>query len=170
MKLQFQLFCCLIIFLTFQYVFAESKTSVSSQGVTIVSAKLNEMDIKIEIRTREIDIGQLSDEFPRVYESENCCTYSRYPCSVVYNIRISVNGKSIFVPRSAICDLSDLNTAEIILENDLAVLSLTGGDASESYFVKIEFNSHRVKRKILGSSIEPSQPIAITNYYELVIG
>ena len=123
------------------------QTPVKSTGETIIAARYPDLAIQAKIATHEIAIGQPSDGRPEVIRSN--CTYSRYPCSIVDHIDISVNGKSIFVPRSVFSDLADLNWAEIRVNKNSATLILDGGDASESYTLKIFFDAQRVKSRIL---------------------
>jgi len=70
---------------------------------------------------------------------------SRYPCSVVDRIEIVVNGHALFVPRSLFCVLADLNTAEIDVNKRSSVLRLDGGDAAESFILKIEFDAKHAR-------------------------
>ena len=119
--------------------------------------------------THEVQIGKPSDKRPDVIRS--ACTYSKYPCSIVDYIDVSVNGTPIIVPHSVFCDLTDLNTAEVRANKNISVLILTGGDASESYIVKIEFDKDRVKRRSKYwseySEDEPSEEII---YHEQIMG
>jgi len=140
---------------------------VASQGETLVAATAGNLNVQIIIITHELQIGKPSDGKPSVTQSS--CTYSRYPCSIVERIEITVNGNSLFIPRSVFCDLADLNNAEVITGENEAVLTLYGGDASESYMVKIEFDSDKVKRRILSSAIFPDKPLQKTIYSAQVL-
>jgi hypothetical protein len=126
---------------------AEKQTPVKSAGETVIAGSYTNLAIRVKIAMHEVIIGKPSDGRPEAIRSN--CTYSRYPCSVVDYIDINVNGKSIFVPRSAFSDLADLNSAEIYASKESATLMLFGGDASESYTLKILFNAERVKGRIL---------------------
>ena len=106
-----------------------------------------------------------SDERPDVVTTG--CTYSRYPCSVVDLIIIVVNGRPIIVPRAAFCNLADLVKADLQMGQKGAVLTLNGGDASESYLVKIRFNRERV----MGLSLfggESGKKLQETTFYKVV--
>jgi hypothetical protein len=118
---------------------------VASKGETIVSSAAGQSKVQVKIKTHEMQIGKPSDPRPAVIESN--CTYSRYPCSIVDRIEITVDGNSLFVPRSAFSDLADLNRAEISVGKDGSTLRLEGGDGSESLIVKIEFDATQVKRR-----------------------
>ncbi|MEW5950237.1 MAG: hypothetical protein AB1711_12630 [Thermodesulfobacteriota bacterium] len=136
---------------------------VASKGETVVVAKSAKFNVQVKIRTYEVQIGKPSDKRPDVIRSS--CTYSKYPCSIVDYIDIIVNDKAILVPRSVFCDLADLNTAEVKIEQKKAILTLTGGDASESYIVKIEFDKERVKRRVTSSGMLPDEPSQETIYH-----
>ena len=60
------------------------------------------------------------------------------------SLQIRVNGAALPVPRSAYFDLVDLSSATIDLSSKGGSLMLQGGDASESYNVRIRFNKNRV--------------------------
>lgn len=141
---------------------------IASKGETVVVAKSAKFNAQVKIRTHEVQIGKPSEKRPDVIRSS--CTYSRYPCSVVDGIDIFVNGEQIFVPRSVFCDLADLNTAEIKIGQKESILTLHGGDASESYFVKIEFDAQRVKCRRKFSSMAPDKASQETVYRRVVIG
>jgi hypothetical protein len=136
-------------------------------GDTVIVAKSAKLNVQVTITTHEEQIGKPSDPRPDVIRSN--CTYSKYPCSIVDGIGIAVNDKSIFVPRSVFCDLADLNTAEIKIGEKESILTLVGGDASESYVVKIIFDSGRVKRRVKESGMLPDQPTQETTYHRRVI-
>jgi hypothetical protein len=131
----------------------QASTRAASRGETLVVATSGRLKVQVKIKTHEIKIG----ERPAVIESS--CTYSRTPCSVFDRIDITVNGKPLFVPRSAFCDLADLNYAEIEVDQKASFLRLGGGDASEAYRAKIEFDATGVKRRTLSSDTEPNQPL-----------
>jgi len=95
---------------------------------------------------------------------DSACTMSRIPCSVVDGLEIEVAEKPVFVPRSVFADLADVNDAKLVMQKGAYVLLLTGGDASESYIVKIMFNSQRVTYRSLTSGEFPGHPIQETIY------
>ncbi len=140
---------------------------MASKGETVVVGKSPKINVQVKIGTHEVQIGNPSDERPDVNRAS--CTYSQYPCSAVDYIDIAVNDKAIFVPRSVFCDLADLNTAEIKIKPKKAILILTGGDASESYVVKVEFDRERVKHRVTFSGEFPDKPLEETIYYSVII-
>ena len=136
--------------------------AVRSQGDTVIVNRANGQLTQVKIRTHEVQIGKSSD--PRPTRIDSNCTYSRFPCSVVDSVEISVSGDSVFVPRSVFVDLADLNTAELLAGKEDEILRLSGGDGSEGYVVKIVFNANRVKRRTVASGTEPNQPLQTTIY------
>src|SRR5580658_7304341 len=119
---------------------------VASQGTTAIAAVFGAAPVSIKITTHEIDIGKPSDAPGKRLGS---CTYSRFPCVAVDDLDISVNGKRLFVPRSVYADLTDINVASLHQEKKQYVLTLLGGDASESYTVNVFFNGAIVKERTL---------------------
>ena len=140
---------------------------IASKGETNIVAKSANFNVQVKIKTHEVQIGKPSDKRPDVIRSS--CTYSEYPCSVLDYLDIFVNEKRIFVPRSAYCDLADLNTGEVKIESKKGILTLTGGDASESYIVKIEFDQERVNRRVTSSGMLPDEPSQETIYHRVII-
>jgi len=143
-------------------------TSVASRGETLVVATAGKLTMRVTIKTHEMQIGKPSDGRPAVIQSN--CTYSKYPCSIVDRVDITVNGNPLFVPRSVFCDLADLNKAEIKASESQSILTLYGGDASESYIAKIEFDATQVKRRTLSSGMSPDKPLQETIYHIVVVG
>lgn len=146
----------------------QSSTEVAPQGETLVEAIAGKSTVQVKLKTHEVQIGKPSDPRPAVIESN--CTYSKYPCSIVDQLGITVNGTPLFVPRSAFADLADLNKAEIKVAKSGWVLTLDGGDASEGYIVKIYFDATRVERRALSSGTEPNRPLQVTTYNVVVEG
>ena len=66
------------------------------------------------------------------------------------------------------CDLADLNVATIKVGQEVSLLTLTGGDAALSYYVKIEFDSHRVTSRILLDG-ETDMPLEERKYYQVIV-
>jgi hypothetical protein len=160
---------CLCTALTIDIAQADQTSAgVASQGETLVVANGGKSTVQVKIKTHEINIGKSSDPRPTVIESS--CTYSKYPCSIVDRLDILVNGRPLFVPRSAFADIADLNKAEITITKSDFILKLDGGDASEGYIAKLEFNAIRVKRRTLASGTLPDQPLQETIYHVVVEG
>jgi hypothetical protein len=51
----------------------------------------------------------------------------------------------------------------------MSVLTLAGGDASESYVVTIEFDGEDVRRRTLASALAPKRLLEDTRYYTVVL-
>lgn len=168
MKCPYLLICfCAVLFMS-AAIAGQGSVGVLSQGETHIALSSGKTNVQVVIKTHEVQIGKPSDPRPGIIESN--CTYSRYPCSVVDFIGITVNGVRLFVPRSAFADLADLNLGKIEASKMGWVLTLTGGDASESYVVKIEFDTNGVNKRTVFSAMAPDKPVEQTNYYEVVIG
>jgi uncharacterized Fe-S center protein len=145
----------------------QERKPVAPTGETVIVANSPKFSVRVKIVTHEVDIGKPSDGRPKVIRSR--CTYSRYPCSIVDRLNITVNGKSVHVPCSVLCSVTaDLNTAEVKIEQNKSILILTGGDASESYIVKIEFNGEMVTHSVVFSGEAPDEPLAEITYHQVI--
>jgi len=160
-------FFCFVVSVTCVRADQTSKP-VAPQGDTLVFSTTSKLTAKVTITTHEVQIGKPSDGRPDVILSN--CTYSKYPCSVVDRLQIVVNGNSLFVPRSAFSDLADLNNAEIEVAKNGWILRLGGGDASETYIVRILFDGTQVKRRTVSSGTLPNKPMQETIYHRVVEG
>jgi len=127
-------------------VLSSTETKIPQQGEISLSATFDNSRILVTFWTRTIDIGAQSDVYPeRKFTS---CTYSRNPCSSVELIEIKFNDEDLFVSRSIFADLADINTASLRRKGkDQFILTLNGGDASESYTVDITFNNISIKQR-----------------------
>jgi hypothetical protein len=133
-------------------VLASQQAQVAPQGVTDVVAAFAKSRVSIKITTHVVDIGTPSDEPPQKRLSS--CTYSRFPCSPIDYLEISVNGNALFVSRSVYADLADVGVASVRQTKiGQFVLTLGGGDASESYTVEITFDRNRVRERRLMSNL-----------------
>lgn len=141
---------------------------VASKGETVIATKSARLNVIVKIKTHEVQIEKPSDQRSDVIRTS--CTYSRYPCSVVDGIDIAVNDEMIIIPRSVFCDLADLNTADVKIGEKESILTLTGGDASESYIVKISFDSEQVIRRVTASAMLPDQPLQEIIYHKRKLG
>lgn len=85
----------------------------------------------------------------------------------IKKLNIIVNGVDIGVPKSAYGDLYDPSEAKIVMlkRKKQAYLEITGGDGSESYFVRIYFDNKGVNRRVLYSTILPDKPLEETRYW-----
>jgi hypothetical protein len=148
---------------------AGEAVAVVSQGETIVASASRCIKIQVRIKTHEVQIGKSSDARPAVIESN--CTYSKYPCSIVDQLEIIVNGTALFVPRSAFCSLADLNKAEVKAGKKEWILRLDGGDGgdgAESFIAKIEFDATQVQRRTPAGGASADQLTEETRYHTVV--
>lgn len=122
----------------------KTETAVTHNGESSLKAEINEVPIRITITTRQIDIGP-QQALPA--ERKNNCTYSSFPCSQVSSLRIWVKGTNLFVPRSVFADCTDIGNMRLTTEAGIYILTLTGGDASETYSVKVFFTADQVKKR-----------------------
>lgn len=160
------LWLCATLAIPLAYSQQQTSVAVSTQGETVVAASAGKLAVQVRIKTHEVSIGKPSDPRPAVIDSN--CTYSRYPCSVVDRLDILVNGTRLFVPRSAFCDLADVNKAEIKFSAGAAFLRLEGGDGAEAFIVKVEFDKTRVKRRTVAAGESADQLLQETNYHAVV--
>ena len=144
----------------------QGMTPIVSNGETTVVFVNGNTSTQAVIFTHEKQIRRPSDRVPSVVDSS--CTYSRYPCSIVDRIAITVNGHSLFVPRSVFCDLADVNRAKIDRRKGGYTLILEAGDASTGYDVKIDFDTTRVTRKTRIAG-EANEPLEATTYYRVTM-
>lgn len=167
MKIIFNLFVVLSYVMAMPACAQESqKVVVTSEGETLISAS----GAQVIIRTREVDIGKPGAGQQKSKQAS--CTYSRYPCSVVEDIDITVNGHPLIisVPRSAYCDRSDVNKANLKADGRVWVLTLYGGDASESYIAKIIFDESRVLRREILDPLSLGDLLQETIYHVVTVG
>jgi hypothetical protein len=115
--------------------------------------------------THQLSIGSASDLPPKRRTSS--CTYSRIPCALVDTVELKVDNRDVFVPRSVVADLSDVNTARLrLLARGRFELVLHGGDASEAYEAHIVFDRQRVLERTIVAG-EAGVPSEHTNYFDV---
>lgn len=152
-----------LIFAGFSLACASEETNLvamrDSPSTKIVAASSN---LKVVVR---IDTRVVGDHDPRL----PMCAGTTHPCSGVERLRITVNGRPLFVPVSSFFDLADLRNGQITFSGGHANLLLNGGDASESYSVKIQFNASRVLSRAVFSVSTPEEPLQETIYHEVVL-
>lgn len=122
-------------------------TKIAPDGESVLNGKIGGKTIRVVVRTYKIDIGTPSKPLPG--RNNTNCTYSRYPCSQVSSLGIALDGKKLFVPRSVFADCADVGTMTLTNSKVANVLTLTGGDASEGYTLKVFFDAHRINKREL---------------------
>lgn len=135
---------------------------VNPNGETKVSTSISETKLVAILQTTEVEIST-DDKVPRFPQ----CTYSRTPCVIVRQIKLFVNRAEIFLPRSIYADLSDVQSAEFSRAKDgKFILTITGGDASESYIARIIFD-RQVQQRMLYSGEDRTHALEVTNYHQV---
>lgn len=125
---------------------ASAEEPISRRGETRFSESLAGHEINVRIQTREVSVPLDKEE---QLQKTFSCTFSRDPCSLTESLEISVDGKSIFVPRSAFETSSDFISGEIRKFKQNYILSLRGGDGSEAYVLEIEFDDRHVIQRVV---------------------
>lgn len=139
---------------------------ILTDGKTIIRSGAASATVEVAIATHIVDIGKPGDPTPDVRRTN--CTYSRYPCSLVDEIAISVGSNKIIVPRSVFADLADLNRGRVQgFKNGKWKLLADGGDASEGYKLNITFDRSRVLERRVSSGEFP-EDFEVTTYVERV--
>jgi hypothetical protein len=109
-------------------------------GQTTISVRFGKAKVKAIFRTSTL--SNTEEKSRRLVQ----CTYSRVPCSLTEKIRLSFYGSEVFIPRSAYSDLGDISTAELTMSSGQMVLTVEGGDASESLHSEAYFWTGRTDR------------------------
>lgn len=154
----------IILVLCCQLCFAQSRGSkVAPSGKTSVSAVLGKTRAEATFRTSTVQISVTEENNRRFAQ----CTYSRTPCSLTEQVRVSIDGGEVFIPRSAYADLGDITTAEFTASDTQVTLIIRGGDASESYVAKLLFGKDGLTERLLFSGEDEQHPLQVTHYYQV---
>lgn len=140
---------------------AQDRTPIAKSGATSISATVNGAKIGVTIHTVKIDRSNPLFPLGDAWDAK--------VMSAVGGLEITVDGQSLAVPHSVLSDLFDPREASIRSEKGDFVLRVDGADASNSYFIRIFFDTVRVKRLVLYSSLFPNHPTADTRYYTRVL-
>jgi hypothetical protein len=114
-------------------------------------------------RTSTVQISGTEDKTRRFAQ----CTYSRIPCSLTEQVRVLIDGSEVFIPRSAYADLGDITSAEFATSDNQVMLTIRGGDGSESYVAKLLFGKNGVAERRLYSGEDEQHPLQVTHYYRV---
>lgn len=136
-------------------------TTVSSSGTTTVTMSVNGKELKALIETMVVPKAAASS--PEQHFAQ--CTSSRTPCILTSQIKLLDGASEVFVPRGAYADLGDIFSAELTTSKGLFVLTIRGGDASEAYIAKLEFNKDRVIRRTLYSAEDTADPVEVSQFF-----
>jgi hypothetical protein len=135
---------------------------IAPEGQTELSAVIKATRVRVLFRTSTEPISADDPDHRRFFQ----CTYSRVPCSLTEDIRIVVDGHEVAVPKAAYADLGDIATAELKTIHGQMVLTIQGGDASESYVAQLTFNRQRVYERRLSSGEDVTHPLEISHFYQ----
>jgi hypothetical protein len=141
---------------------AKSAEPILPNGRSVIVEAMGEQVARVEFITRTVNIGTPASV--RHSAAAANCTFSRFPCSVLDSLVLSLDGHKLFVPRSAFCGLSDLRTAALIQQDKSIVLIMQGADASEAYILKIIFDKSGVQSRSLFAASEPEVALETTQY------
>lgn len=134
---------------------ALAQTAIANSGTTALRVAVAGQKIDVGLDTFRVESN--SKLFPKIDWGTKVVT-------LVKDLKIRVDGKKIFVPRSVFADMIDPRTASIGSENGDLVLKIAGADGAESYFVRIIFDKTNVKRRIVYSPLAPNDPTEDTAY------
>lgn len=138
-------------------------TTVASSGTTTVTMSVNGKELKALIQT--MVVPKTAPSSPEEHFAQ--CTSSRTPCVLTSQIKVLDGANEVFVPKGAYADLGDIFTAELTMSKGLFVLTLRGGDASEAYIAKLEFNKDRVIRRTLYSAEDTAHPVEVSQFFRV---
>jgi hypothetical protein len=144
---------------------AEAGVPIAAEGQTRIVAEPEGAAVLVVIATAKVLKHGGSDA-----ARPSSCTASREPCSIVNALEIRVDEEHVFVPRSVLCRLSDLNTGQIAPTGSGWILKLSGGDASESYIAAIEFDRKRVTGMRVFGGMMPDKPLEETIFHMQTLG
>lgn len=138
-------------------------TKIALSGESELETKVAGKTIRVAISTYKVDLGGSNPTPPPTGEAKTNCTYSRFPCNQVSNLKIWVAGKKLFVPRSVFADRADVGSMSVTSEASMNVLTLDGGDASEGYTLKVFFDAGHIKKREL-YDVESNSLLQVTTY------
>ena len=137
-------------------------TPIAPQGLTSLEAGSGKSKVRVTIATYE---GGVNEAPARRIRTLTAASH----VSLVQDMEIRVGDRRLFVPLSVFSDLTDLRGGILRVGAKILVLTLSGGDASESYVVTVEFDRERVRRRTLASAMEPKSPLEEARYYTVVV-
>lgn len=129
-------------------------------GATSTSVSWAGKKAMITIHTIRIDSSNVA--FPPSETGAKAVT-------LVKDLDITINGSSLLVPRSVFADLIDPRRMSAKFEKGSFVLSIGGGDGAESYGVRVYFDTAKVTRRVLSSTLPPETVAEDTRYFLSVL-
>lgn len=119
-------------------------------------------------RLKLVDGGAVYVEIGSVAKNRSDSTLSseqpKFSDISIIQISISVNGKRVIVPKSAIDYLIDVNRCSIKHDKSGWALSIDGRDGAYGYFAVIDFDKTRVRRRAIYSDATKSHLMEETKY------
>lgn len=137
---------------------AYGQNAIAQSGNTVLTASNKNLKVIVTVSTAKVK--------PPLHITQMLNVKT---VTMVEKLSISVNGKAIFVPYSVIADLIDPRVAAIKFEKNSVILSINGGDASESYTLRVYFDSKQVHRRSYFDSYFPNEPMEDTRYWLRVL-
>jgi hypothetical protein len=140
---------------------AEQSAKIVQSGNTIVSAASSSAKARAEIQT-----VRLSGDCAHLCPASRVWTdLGAESASIVRRVKLSVGPRTIFVPLSVYASLFEPRQASLKFEKGSFLLTISGADGGESYFVQIYFDAGGVNRSLTFSSEFPEAPVQDTHYY-----
>jgi hypothetical protein len=140
---------------------AQEEVAIAPSGNTVVGAVFKKKTVDVTIRTVRIESS--NSAFPWGLKNVGF-----REITIVQSLEISVDGKHIWVPRSVFGDLFNPLKASVGFEKGLFVLTINGGDASESYFIRVYFDDKKVSLMETYSSLDNALTSDTRYYYPVL--
>lgn len=162
MKLcSFKFLLCLLVLETFSV----APSNAAEKGITFLATAGTTVSL-VEGRSQvKVTFHPTLISGAAIVKGEGGCSSSGAERAFLKSVEISVNDRALFVPRSAYADLVDLREATVRNDGKAFILTLSGGDAADSYYAQIFFDGKGVNRKKLFSSLDPDKPTEETRYW-----
>lgn len=140
---------------------AEKRIILTATEDTAISIAVGHSRAKITFHPNRI-------ESPVVKE-ERACSSCGVEAGFLKSMAISVNDRSVFVPRSAFADLVNLREATVRNDGGTFILTLSGGDGADSYYAQIFFDGEGVNRKKLFSALDSDKQTEEIRYWHRIL-
>lgn len=138
---------------------------VKVNGTTLLSRTLRNKLVKVSLRTEEIPNQPRSVHTEATAAAARwACTGARVPCLLTLDLKLSLDGSPIHVPREILVDLGDPVDIGIAEHNGDIVLTVTGGDASEAYKLVATVHGGRITGYDFFSLLDESTPLFTVRY------
>jgi len=137
------------------------RVEIAKTGESSLNSTINRTAVSVVFRSAQIPPG---DPLHPTWES-----FENHTFITVVGMRISVRGKSVFVPHAAFADLLDPIDARLRVEHGFFVVRINGGDGSEAYFVDVFFDARGVTRRRLYSTVGKPTLSSETRYFYHVL-